>query len=316
MEIYGKVGARHVGFSRFRSPPVRSRTRRAGVRGRGAAKTEDFSENCWHPRCFRRPDGGSGWRCFRTSGWRCGGCGGTRCSRSRWSVPWPSAWRRRPSIYSVVDGVLLKPLPFPDSRALVRVTADYQAIRVSATSGCRSRSSTTSPGAPACSRRSPASGRSPPISPAPIVPSGSKSCWRAPTTSTCSAPTPALGRTFTPARRVPGIATVAVISDGAVAPRLRRRSAIVGRTLRIDEDVYEIIGVMPADVPPSQRRRSRPTSRCGRRPDGRRRRFRRPATAPASWRRRSPGCAGRHVDRRPRAPGSRRLAPELARRAS
>src|SRR4051812_33953816 len=31
------------------------------------------------------------------------------------------------SIYSVVYGVLLKPLPFPDSRALVRVTADYQA---------------------------------------------------------------------------------------------------------------------------------------------------------------------------------------------
>jgi len=27
------------------------------------------------------------------------------------------------SIYSVIDGVLLKPLPFPDSRALVRVNA-------------------------------------------------------------------------------------------------------------------------------------------------------------------------------------------------
>ena len=28
------------------------------------------------------------------------------------------------SIYTVVDGVLLKPLPFPGSGALVRVTAD------------------------------------------------------------------------------------------------------------------------------------------------------------------------------------------------
>ena len=32
------------------------------------------------------------------------------------------------SIYSVVDGVLLKPLPFPDAGSLVRVTSDYQAL--------------------------------------------------------------------------------------------------------------------------------------------------------------------------------------------
>ena len=32
------------------------------------------------------------------------------------------------AIYTVVDGVLLKPLPFPDSGALVRVTSDYRAI--------------------------------------------------------------------------------------------------------------------------------------------------------------------------------------------
>ena len=32
------------------------------------------------------------------------------------------------SIYSVVDGVLLKPLPFPNATALVRVTSDYQAL--------------------------------------------------------------------------------------------------------------------------------------------------------------------------------------------
>src|SRR5918993_7555 len=32
------------------------------------------------------------------------------------------------AIYTVVDGVLLKPLPFPDPGALVRVTADYKAL--------------------------------------------------------------------------------------------------------------------------------------------------------------------------------------------
>jgi hypothetical protein len=34
------------------------------------------------------------------------------------------------SIYSVVDGVLLKPLPFPSPDALVRITADFTGIDV------------------------------------------------------------------------------------------------------------------------------------------------------------------------------------------
>ena len=34
------------------------------------------------------------------------------------------------AIYTVVDGVLLKPLPFPDPEALVRVSSDYTAINI------------------------------------------------------------------------------------------------------------------------------------------------------------------------------------------
>ena len=34
------------------------------------------------------------------------------------------------AIYTVVDGVLLKPLPFPDPEALVRVSSDYKALDI------------------------------------------------------------------------------------------------------------------------------------------------------------------------------------------
>ena len=58
---------------------------------------------------------------------------------------------------------------------------------ICATSAFRSRSSRTTRGGRVRSSRSPASGRSPPTSPAPIARSASRCCWRAPITSTCSA---------------------------------------------------------------------------------------------------------------------------------
>ena len=56
---------------------------------------------------------------------------------------------------------------------------------------------------------------------------------------------PALGRTFTMRDEIPGIATVAVISDALWRRGFGGDPQILGRKLRIDEDVYEIIGVMP-----------------------------------------------------------------------
>ena len=55
----------------------------------------------------------------------------------------------------------------------------------------------------------------------------------------------ALGRIFTTRDEVPGIATVAVISDGLWRRGFAGDPTIIGRTLRIDEDVYEVVGVMP-----------------------------------------------------------------------
>jgi hypothetical protein len=69
------------------------------------------------------------------------------------------------SIYSVVDGVLLKPLPFRDAGALVRVTADYSALGL------------------------PDVGMSQPeLEDYAARSSASRSCWRARTTSSCWGP--------------------------------------------------------------------------------------------------------------------------------
>jgi putative ABC transport system permease protein len=55
----------------------------------------------------------------------------------------------------------------------------------------------------------------------------------------------ARGRVFGPADVVPGIAQVAVITDGLWKRRYGSDPAVIGRSLRLDEDPYTIIGVLP-----------------------------------------------------------------------
>ncbi|HVH55193.1 MAG TPA: ABC transporter permease [Vicinamibacterales bacterium] len=57
---------------------------------------------------------------------------------------------------------------------------------------------------------------------------------------------PALGRVFSKAEDDhPGIAEVVVISDAIWARRFGRAPDVLGRTLRIDDDSFKIVGVMP-----------------------------------------------------------------------
>ncbi len=58
---------------------------------------------------------------------------------------------------------------------------------------------------------------------------------------------PLLGRVFTPAEERSGLAPLAVISYGLWRRHFGGDAAVVGKTLRIDGDVFAIIGVMPAD---------------------------------------------------------------------
>jgi predicted permease len=57
----------------------------------------------------------------------------------------------------------------------------------------------------------------------------------------------ALGRVFGPADEVPGNATVAVITDGIWKRRFGADPHILGKPIRIDNDAYTVIGVLPPD---------------------------------------------------------------------
>src|SRR6185295_3011069 len=58
---------------------------------------------------------------------------------------------------------------------------------------------------------------------------------------------PALGRVFNADDNHPGIAEVAVISDALWKRRFGGAPDVLGRTLRIDDDSYTIVGVMPPE---------------------------------------------------------------------
>ena len=148
------------------------------------------------------------------------------------------------SIYTVVDGVLLKPLPFRASESLVRVTSDYGGLNLRDVG-------LSQPELEDFARRSGAFEALSGIWPITANLTGSdrperiEALLASPNYFDLLGAHAALGRTFTPADAVPGIATVAVISDGLWHRGFGGDPGVLGRTLRIDEDVYEIVGVMP-----------------------------------------------------------------------
>jgi len=148
------------------------------------------------------------------------------------------------SIYSVVDGVLLKPLAFPNAEALVRVSADYQATNQRDVGlslpeleehGKRSGAFEAVTGIWAINANITGGDR----------PERVEVLLASANYFDLLGIPPALGRTFNARDEVPGIATVAVISDGLWRRAFGGDPAVIGKTLRIDEDVYEIVGVMP-----------------------------------------------------------------------
>ena len=149
------------------------------------------------------------------------------------------------AIYTVVDGVLLKPLPFPDPEALVRVSSDYTALDIRDTG-------LSQPELQDYATRSGAFESIAGIWPVTANLTGSDRPERVEVLlasahyfEVLGNAAPALGRTFSARDEIPGIATVAVISDGLWRRGFGADPNVLGRKLRIDEDVYEIIGVMP-----------------------------------------------------------------------
>ena len=148
------------------------------------------------------------------------------------------------AMYAVVDGVLLKPLPFPQPEALVRVSSDYTALDLHDVG-------LSQPELEAYAQKSDLFESIAGIWPVTANLTGSDRPERVETLLASGnyfdmlGVPPALGRTFTMRDEIPGIATVAVISDALWRRGFGADPQVLGRELRIDEDVYEIIGVMP-----------------------------------------------------------------------
>ncbi len=116
-------------------------------------------------------------------------------------------------MYAVVDGVRLKPLPFPESAALVRVTSDYTALDLRDVG-------LSQPELEAYAQKSGVFDSIAGIWPITANLTGSDRPERVELLLASAnyfevlGVTPALGRTFNMRDEIPGIATVAVISDG------------------------------------------------------------------------------------------------------
>ena len=149
------------------------------------------------------------------------------------------------SIYTVVDGVLLKPLPFPDPDALVRVSSDFVALN-------QKDAGMSQPELEDYRMRSEAFEELAGVWPITANLTGSDRPERVEVLLTSAnyfgllRARPLLGRIYDQRDEIPGIATVSVISEALWRRGFGSDPNILGRTLRIDEDVYEIIGVMPS----------------------------------------------------------------------
>ena len=169
------------------------------------------------------------------------------------------------TMYSVVDGVLLKPLPYPDADRLAMVFRTFpkwreqEALRTRwesiwfsypAFRDWRSRqTSFENVAAWANSQRTLASTDG--AEQVPVI--------RATTTLLdVLGVRPALGRYFLPGEDSPPGARVAMISYEAWSTRFGGSRDVVGRAIRLDGVPYEIVGVLPAGVDLTNRGRPQP----------------------------------------------------------
>ncbi len=150
------------------------------------------------------------------------------------------------AIFSVINGVLLRPFPVRDESTLVRVTADMPGIGI--------RDAGLAPLELFDMRDDPGlfSGISG-VYPIDANLTGGNEPERVEALLVdinyfdLLGARAEIGRTFQPSDYVPGIGLTAVISDALWKRRFGGDPAVIGRKIRIDEDLFTIIGVMPAD---------------------------------------------------------------------
>jgi putative ABC transport system permease protein len=150
------------------------------------------------------------------------------------------------AIFAVVNTVLLQPLPFREPERIVRVFDDLRRA------GAKNVGMSV-PELYDLSERSGVLEQVSAIFPSSGALSGDDRVERilligtSPNYFELLGATPALGRTYTQSEWVPGFLDGVVISDGLWKRQFGSDPHIVGRRVRVDEDPYTIIGVMPPD---------------------------------------------------------------------
>jgi predicted permease len=147
--------------------------------------------------------------------------------------------------YSVVYGVLLKPLPFPQPEQLVRVFDDQNSVNekdigmsVPELWDLQDRSSVFSEVSATISLNTAIAGGDRVVR--------AESLATSPDYFTLLGAKPELGRVYTQQDAVPGFLEPVVISNGFWRRYYGSDPKIVGRKMQLDGDMYTIVGVMPA----------------------------------------------------------------------
>ena len=150
------------------------------------------------------------------------------------------------AIFSVVDAVLLRPLPFQDPQRLVRVFDDLNGAGAKDVG-------MSEPELEDLRDRAGVFEDISVIFPASTALSGGDHAERIEMLGTgfdyfrILGAQPALGRVYGPRDAVPGFTESVVISDGLWKRQFGGDPHILGRRIRVDEDGYTIVGVMPPD---------------------------------------------------------------------
>jgi putative ABC transport system permease protein len=149
------------------------------------------------------------------------------------------------AIFTVVNAVLLQPLPFREPDRIVRIFDDLD--------GAGARNAGMSEPELEDLQRSGVFENVSVAVPASQALSGGDGVERieflgtSPSYFEILGATPALGRTYTQAEWVPGCLDGVVISDGLWKRQFGSDPHVIGRRVRIDEDGYTVIGVMPRE---------------------------------------------------------------------
>ena len=159
------------------------------------------------------------------------------------------------AIFTIVNAVLLQPLPFREPDRIVRVFDDLR------TAGAKNVGMSV-PELYDLAERSGVFERISAIFPSSGALSGDDKVERilligtSPNYFELLGAKPALGRTYTQAEWVPGFLDGVVISDGLWKRQFGSDPHIIGRKVRVDEDPYTVIGVMPPDFQATAGRRA------------------------------------------------------------